>query len=172
MNNLESGLFLPIRFYSSLDEQDRYKSHVEGVAFIDLNYVHVDCVALAPFQVVYDQMDVAQSIQLDAICVDTNTLTNLPYNIPQWEEYVDIDNQLVYTSYLGNGDFSGLLSNGMYYFKLTIVDAQPETRYFYSDIFVISNCSSPDDTAEYRKWNQTESNLRSIDVSDLRITKE
>lgn len=176
MNNLESGLFLPIRMYESVNHQDRYKSQSLGVALIDLNYPYVDCKALAPFQIVYQQMDVATDIDIALICADTGTVTALDYDSNHWEEYIDLDAQLVHTSYLGTDDWGALTDNGLYYLRVTIVDANSYTRVYYSDLFMIANCITetilPDaDSAEYRKYSLDPESIRKVSVSDLRITK-
>jgi hypothetical protein len=167
---LETGLFLPIRFYESLAEQDRYKHQSVGVSYIDENFVYVDCKTLAPFQLLFSQMAVNRTISWKVICEGTLEETTMPYNAEHWQEYVDIDLQLIWTSYLGNDDFTGMLSNGRHWIEITIEDADAYTRVYYSDKFVIMNCiTSPYDIAEYRKTTPSDSDLRLIDATNLRI---
>lgn len=169
MTNLESGLLLPIRFYDTYEEQDRFKNQSVGVALTEQNYPYVDCKTLAPFQIVYAQMDYATSISWKLVCADTGAETSLTFTASEWQEYIDGDAQLVYTSYLGEGDFSSEAYNGLFYFEVTIVDAQAETRIFYSDLFMIDNCGETAyNVEEYRIWN-SQTDIRAIDANDLRI---
>jgi len=169
-SDLESGLFLPIRFYATLAEQERYKRQMEGIALLPENYIHVDCKTLAPFQVVFQQMALNTSVSWKLVCADDTTEIDMPYNASHWEEFVKFDEQLIWTSYLGNDDFTGLISNGKYYVVLTIVDANNYTRVFYSDFFMVSNCDEFYDTQNYRKFSPSNTDLRKINVAnDLRI---
>lgn len=167
---LETGLFLPLRFYDTLAEQDRYKVQSEGMALLPENYVHVDCTTLAPFQIVFSQVANNTSIAFKLVCVDTGAETILPYDAAHWEEIIDTALQLIWTSYLGTDDFTGLIGNGKYYLVVSIEDAYPYTRTFYSDVFMISNCvAGAYDTLEYRKWTSSDNDLRLIDATNLRI---
>ncbi len=167
MNELESGLILPLRFYRSKAEQDRYKNHVDGVAFLPENYVHVDCVAFAPFQIaLLTSNDNEPAITWKIVCAETEEETNLPVNGASWEQYFDATNQILYVSYLGNDDLSGYADKGMYYFVVSYTEL---VETFYSDFFYISNCANPDDIHEYRRW-ANKGDRRKIDTNDLRIT--
>lgn len=109
MNELESGLLLPIRFYNKIEEQDRYKNQSKGVALTELNYPYVDCTKLAPFQIKPLFNDFAESVTVEIVCADTGEKTNLPYDATKWDEQIDSDS--VYSlSYLGNSDFSKFTS--------------------------------------------------------------
>lgn len=170
-STLESGLFLPIRFYGTLAEQDRYKTLSVGVGLLDENYIYADCKTLVPFQVVFSQVDVNISISWKLICVDSLEETSMPYTAACWEEYVDVDQQMIWTSYLGTDDFTGTVDNGKYYIVLTIKDAQGVDRVYYSDIFIIRNCSTTYDVDDYRITTPSNDDKRLINTSDLRITK-
>lgn len=159
---------MPLRFYPTLQEQDRFKTHVVGVSFIDLNYVHADCRALIPFQIAFVNAQLLENIEWSAVCVDTGDEISLVWNNAKWEQWYDTEKGQVYVSYLGSDDLDGL-GNGKYYLKVTFPDAYP-IRTFYSDEFIISNCASPADISEYRRWNN-DTDLRKINVNDLRITK-
>ena len=169
MNNLESGLFLPIRFYDDLNQQDRFKNQSKDVKLIEINYPFVDCVSLAPFQVIRPFEYNTDSVVLTIICLSTGEETELPFHSGKWEEHIIGD--YIYLSYLGNDDFSGLLEKGIYYLRLDITDTQPVTYSKYSDLFSIANCANPDDLNEYRRWNDS-NGLRKINsADDLRIVK-
>lgn len=173
MTDLESGLFLPIRFYNASTEQDRYKRHSTGVALTEYNYPYVDCVSLAPFQLSYTKDVGALTVEFNAYCADNNTQISLTFNAAEWQEYIS-SNGTYYLSYLGEGDFTGELSNGTYYFGVAITFTDSERIEFYSDLFRVKNC---DDTAyeieEYRVHSPKVGELkRAIDATDLRITKQ
>jgi hypothetical protein len=170
---LETGLFLPIRFYTSLEEQNRYKRTSTGVALVDETYIYVDCVALAPFQIILEQFcDTGiVSAVITLICTDNNAETALPYTESCWELWFDYTNRRTYLSYLGTDDFSAYTYNGRYYIKLDVVDMCEYTTTYYSDIFVIRNCAVPYDLNEYRATSQNINDKRLIDTSNLRITK-
>lgn len=171
MNNLESGLFLPIRFYQYMTEQDRYKPQSEGVALTELNYPYVDCKTLAPFQVKFNSLSTALGVTFTAYCAESHEAIDLAYNASHWHEYID-DNGNYYLSYLGTDDFSSDISNGLYYFKVSI-QFSGETPYFYSDLVMIGNCGeTPYDIDEFRLHIQNDDTaVRAIDTTDLRITK-
>lgn len=171
MSNLESGLFLPIRFYLKETEQDRYKRHSLGVALTELNYPYVDCKTLAPFQVSYDSPIYSELILFYAACADTGELTSLDVNSEHWKENIENGNEYS-LSYLGSDDFSGVLSNGMYYLIVVVSFSGEVTADFFSDMIMISNCGAENDTDEFRIHSkQPGANFRAIDVTDLRITK-
>ena len=171
-SNLETGLFLPIRFYNSSTEQDRYKSQSEGVALINQNFVHVDCASLAPFQIILNNYceEGTDTIDVHIICTDSGESTDIGYDSDYWEYYTDYDNQRIYMSYLGTQDF-GSLGNGRYYLQITVVDKCEYTNIYTSDIFVISNCSLPADLTEYRLYGADNIEKRAIDATYLRIIK-
>lgn len=173
---LEQGLFLPIRFYSSLTEQNRYKRISTGVSLVDETYVYVDCVSLAPFQIILDSFCDSGlfEVTFNLICTDTESVTTLPYNPEHWEWYVDSTNQRIYFSYLGNDDFTDLLYNGKYYIQLIVEDTCEQTDTYYSDVFVIKNCAVPYDNNEYRITSANQNDKRLVDLdnlNNLRITK-
>lgn len=172
MNNLESGLYLPIRFYQYQTEQDRFKRHSTGVALTELNYPYVDCEKLAPFQVTYLNNVLALGVHFNAFCADTNEMISLPYNSAHWEEHID-DSGIYHLSYLGTDDLSGYLSNGLYYFGIVITFSNG-SPYFYSDLFMVANCGTTAyETEEFRVWNASSGDYkRLINITDLRITKE
>ena len=172
MNNLESGLLLPIRFYNTLEEQDRYKNHALGVALNEKTYPYVDCASLAPFQITWETRDYTYyaNNQLILICVDRGTETALPYNHLHWQEYVGTGDTH-YHSYMGTDDFSAFTFNGLFYleFRCTFTPTM-EFRIFYSDLFMIANCDETGyDIEDYRIWSSG-ANYRSVDATDLRIT--
>jgi len=177
MNNLESGLYLPIRFYAEQSEQDRHKRHSLGVSLTELNYPYVDCTSLAPFQVSFMSPTVASEILLYAKCADTDELISLTLQPTDYHEIVNSDG-IYYFSYLGSGNFAGDLNNGLYYLVIVIVVGE-ESNNFYSDLFMIKNCADaePYDIGEYRAFVsgsqiRSDDNLRAIDTTDLRITKK
>lgn len=171
MNSLESGLFLPIRFYWNISEQDRYKRHSLGVSLTDLNYVHVDCTTLAPFQISYMQGVTALGVSIALVCANGDNIVALPYNSAHWHEYID-DEGMYFLSYLGDDDFSSYTDNGLKYLIVTIQTSSGD-RSWYSDLFMISNCeTTPYGVEEFRSWVGSDStNLRAIDATDLRIVK-
>jgi len=178
---LETGLFLPLRFYNNLSEQDRYKRLSEGVALIDQAYIHADCVTLLPFQIILKQYceEGVSTITNTLICTDGDS-TVLPYTAASWELWSDTTNQLTYLSYLGDSDFTGYVNNGKYYLEITVVDMCGYTNTYYSDYFVITNCGTivtPPiiyDTVDYRITSPSDDDKRMIDIdnpNDLRIIK-
>jgi len=171
MNNLESGLFLPIRFYQYMTEQDRYKPQSEGVALTELNYPYIDCKTLAPFQLRFSSFSTALGVTFAAYCAESHTETSLAYNAAHWNEYIDSEGNY-FLSYLGTDDFTGDLTNGLYYFKVTIQFSGP-TPYYYSDLVMINNCEeTPYEIEEYRVYSPEVGELyRAIDATDLRIIK-
>lgn len=175
-SNLESGLFLPIRFYNSIDEQNRYKRLSIGVGLVDSVYVHVDCTSLAPFQVVlnnYCEEGVA-SVTFDLICIDGTETISLPFTENFWEAYSDYDKQTTTLSYLGEDDFSAYTTNGKWYIHLIVNDMCENTSSFYSDLFVIASCYSNNPIFQNENYRITSSNSndkRLIDATNLRITK-
>jgi len=174
MNNLESGLYLPIRFYHKLSEQDRLKRHSVGVALTELNYPYVDCSTLAPFQVSFSSGDVITGITLFAYCIGSTESVELSYSASDWQEFTS-DDGIYYLSYLGTSDFTGLLSNGLYYLELSLAFSDTSLT-FYSDLFMVGNCiSEAYETSEYRVTDQrigiSTEFMRLIDTTDLRITK-
>ncbi len=171
MNDLESGLFLPIRFYYQQTEQDRFKPQSEGVALTELNYPYVDCVSLAPFQVTYVNNVLALGVHLNAFCADSGEMISLTYNSAHWQEFIDTDG-VYHLSYMGTDDFTGELNNGLYYLGV-VIQFSNGSPYFYSDLFMIKNCSdTPYDTEEFRVHSPKVGTLyRTIDGTDLRIVK-
>lgn len=176
MNDLESGLFLPIRFYYQQTEQDRYKPQSYGVALTELNYPYVDCVSLAPFQLNTVSATLSDSVLFYAVCADSEELISLVYDSAHWQEYIDSEG-IYHLSYLGDDNFTGELSNGLYYFIVAIVwPGGGATANFYSDFVMINNCTDAAyDITEFRTYSEkvAQSNdlLRSINTTDLRITK-
>lgn len=164
---IESGLILPIRFYANLTEQDRFKRHSQGVSLTTLNYPYVDCTTLAPFQLSYIKDGIVTDIDWYIICADTGDITELDYNEDHWDSLILSDNRMrVY--YLGTDDFTGMINNGLHYFKVS-VQFNDETVDFYSDLFMVGNCGEePFSIDSFRAW-QSPNNLRQIDVNDLRI---
>ena len=166
---IETGLFLPIRFYETLTEQNRYKRISTGVALIDEIYIYADCKYLLPFQVVFFQDSTTSSIAWTLICSDTGEEIILPYNASEWETYNNQDFEWI--SYIGITDLSGLLSNGKFYIKLKVTNILSEVKEFYSDEFVIRNCSAYYDENNYRLTSPNQNDRRLIDTTNLRITK-
>jgi hypothetical protein len=177
MNDLESGLFLPIRFYGSLAEQNRYRPHAEGVSYIKENYVVVDSVSLAPFQLLLADTQPLIGIDWKLICSDTGEETPCetpriyPETNPTWEDYIE-SGGFRHLSYLGNSANS--MNNGLYYLYVSVsIQYDPETeivREFYSDEFRINNSASPHDITEYRRYSDNPSDKRIVDPNTLRIT--
>ena len=170
---IETGLFLPIRFYESLGEQDRYKRISKGVALPDEVFVYVDCDTLAPFQVVIKDNEELESVDWSIICLDTEEETVLPYTAADWEYWAYVPEQRL--SYLGTTSLSGYVTNGRSYLELTVTTSYLAETYinkYYSDIFVIKNCSDFYETDDYRITSTSNIEKRAIDVTDLRITKQ
>jgi len=114
---IETGLFLPIRFYDTLAEQNRFKRISEGVALIDEVYIYADCKLLLPFQIV-KLYSASHTLKWYLICIDTEETVELDVDYAYWELY---DNgTYTWISYLGQQDLSGYTSNGMYYIQLQI----------------------------------------------------
>ncbi len=169
MDNIETGLYLPIRFYLTSNEQDRYKRHSLGVALTELNYPHVDCTSLAPFQLTYDTDGLFGTADILLICADSSEQVVLPFNALSWEEVILATGEH-YLSYLGTDDFSGLTHNGLFYLQVSNVTGVGDTITYYSDLFRISNCdSTPYDVEEFRIYSPSQSDIRAIDTTDLRI---
>ena len=170
MNNLESGLYLPIRFYQNLSEQDRNKRQSIGVALTELNYVYIDCATLAPFQLLYPDTSAFISANIDVICANSGTIVNIPYNGASWNDKANDfgSNTLTYS---GDATLTGL-GNGLFYMAVNVVLAS-ETQTLYSDLFMIKNCGETSyTTQDFRIHNQQAgNNFRAIDPTDLRITK-
>lgn len=165
---IETGLFLPIRFYNTLAEQNRFKRISEGVSTIDEIYIYADCKYLLPFQIVFFQDEVTVSIDWKLICTDTEEETILPFNAANWETY--FDGTYEWVSYLGTEDLTGLVANGRYYFQVDITNSVTAVSSYYSDVFVIRNCNSYYTDTNYRLTTPDNNNKRSIDITDLRIT--
>ncbi len=165
---IESGLILPIRFYANLTEQDRYKRHSIGSSIPEVCYPYVDCTTLAPFQikgnaVADDLMTIAWSI----VCADTGVETELVMNLDYWADNVlDYDEHRI--MYFGTQDVSTSTANGLHYLKVVVTYTSGAVTY-YSDLFMIGNCGESSLPIEsFRTW-QAPDNLRSINVTDLRI---
>lgn len=170
---LETGLFLPIRFYESIQEQDRYKHQSEGVSYLPENYVYIDCKTLAPFQIAMFQIDDQFDLSWDwaLVCIDTEDEIIMPSGAaPQahWEAYHDTDKNMLYLSYLGDDDFFASLYSGRFYIRISVMLDAVLTIY-YSDIFIIANCDSLYSSVEYRKYSSSDSDKRLSDVNELRI---
>ena len=169
MSGLETGLLLPIRFYRTLAEQDRYKNQSLGVALTELNYPYVDCTKLAPFQVnvsdSFTEIDFPMEYSLTAICVDTGERINLPINITHWSQLIYGDTYSL--SYFGTDDFTGLLSNALYYLEIYADFEAWGVTYFYSDLFRTFGCESVGDNIDL--FVAKSSGGESIKVEDLRI---
>lgn len=144
MDYIETGLYLPIRFYQKLTEQDRYKRHALGVSLTELNYAYVDCQSLAPFQLVYDNEQFATSIGMDVICADSGERSVFAYNASLWDDVIVTDT-LHHLSYNAGGWYVGL-TNGKYYLEVTINIPGTSPIVFFSDLFMVGNC---DDTLLY-----------------------
>jgi len=175
-SNLESGLFLPIRFYNSLWEQNRYKRLSVGVGLLDSVYIHVDCTHLAPFQVVLNNYceEGVSSVTFNLICIDGTETISLPFNANYWELYSNYDTQTTTFSYLGEDDFSASTTNGKWYIELIVNDMCENTSTFYSDLFVIASCGVSETifaTENYRVTSNNPNDKRLIDTTNLRITK-
>lgn len=179
MDNIETGLYLPIRFYQSLNEQDRHKRHSLGVALTELNYPVVSCISLAPFQILHaidSSVDYyPNTVTIDIICADTNVVTPLTYNGQHWD--FTNQNDLFWLSYLGSEDWSGVITNdGLFYLEVYFEFASGNSATYYSDLFYM-NCTDDSgsgvyDVEEFRVHSQLAGdNKRLIDVTDLRITK-
>ena len=165
---IETGLFLPIRFYETLAEQDRFKRISEGVALIDEVYIYADCRYLLPFQITFYQDDTTVTVEWKAICTDTGDEIVLPYDPNNWESY--FNGTYEWVSYLGTEDLTGQLSNGRFYIQVILTNSLSEIRNFYSDIFVIRNCSDYYDENNYRLTTPNNNDRRLIDATNLRIT--
>jgi hypothetical protein len=169
INELETNLYLPIRFYNTIAEQDRYKPHVIGVSFIDLNYPYADQTVLAPFQVILQYYCATiDSIELYIICTDTLESVTLDVHLEHWEVYVDTVNEITYLSYLGNDDFSGLIGKGLHHLQLGVTDDCSNDSNYYSDYFMVDDLGGLAGIVEYRYLQSGE--LRGVNVNDLRIT--
>lgn len=164
---LETGLFLPIRFYETLAEQDRFKRISEGVSLIDEVYVYADCKTLLPFQIV-TAYTLGYSFKWYIVCLDTENISEMVVDYDYWEGWSTADN--LWISYLGNQDLSAYTSNGRHYIQVDFKDNNNVVKSFYSDIFVIRNCNNYYEDNNYRITSSSNSDRRLIDVTDLRIT--
>jgi len=168
---LETGLFLPLRFYNTITEQDRFKRNSIGLSLIDEIYLYADCDTLMPFQIYLTELDDIVDITINLICED-GTSTVLPYNSTEWEFYVD---ELQWVSYLGTDSFLGLYTKGRYYLQVDIeLDNTDNTVLsFYSDIFAVGDCATgSSDSIDYRTTTPSIMDKRLVDINtdDLRIT--
>jgi hypothetical protein len=166
---LETGLFLPIRFYNTLAEQDRYKRSSLGTSLVNEVFIYVDCKTLAPFQIVKAFSIAHNDAIWKLICVDGTETITLPYNSAAWEYYGD--GTYTWISYLGTENLTGYLNNGLYYLEVTLVDNNSETFIYYSDLFVVANCDDLYATTDYRLTSQSIMDKRLINATDLRIIK-
>lgn len=168
MDNIETGLYLPIRFYLTSSEQDRYKRHSLGVALTELNYPHVDCESLAPFQLVYEYEGYLSTVEINLICADSNEVIALPYNVGGevviWDDIITADG-LHHLSFFGNAWFGGYTSNGRYYLEVKIILPVGDPVIYYSDIFVIANCPGVSDGLH----SMVSEFSSTINVSDLKM---
>lgn len=169
MNDLDSGLYLPLRFTLERSEQDRYKRHSKGVALTELNYIYLDCRTLAPFQLTYPQTSNFVSADMRVVCADNESEVDIPYVSSSWD--VQISDGYSYLTYLADATVGGL-SNGLFYI---VVDIELSDGSFsmYSDLFMISNCDSePYESQNFRVHSLgSGNNFRAINATDLRITK-
>jgi len=166
---------LPVRFYNTLAEQDRYKRISKGVALVEEIYIYGDCKTLLPFQVIlnnYCEEGIVSAV-ITMVCASGDEF-ELPFNTSFWELWSNTTTQQTHLSYLGTDDFSGFFGNGTYYIKLDVIDMCENTSTYYSDFFVIANCDSTYDVDEYRITSQSNSDKRlvNINTNDLRITKQ
>lgn len=162
---IETGLFLPIRFYETLAEQNRFKRIAEGVALIDEIYIYADCNLLLPFQIV-KQSSASHTIQWFLVCIDESE-SELLYTEAEWEFY---DNgTYTWISYLGQQNLNAYTTNGMFYIRLEVTDSDSNVSTYYSDVFLIRNCDSYYDDTNYRLTSPSNSDKRLIDTTDLRI---
>jgi len=170
---LESGLFLPVRFYNTLAEQDRYKRISQGVALVNEICVYGDCDTLLPFQIILDNYceEGIVSAIITLVCAD-GVENELTFDPTKWELWSNTTTYTTHLSYLGTDNFTGLVSNGRYYIELNVTDMCENTSTYYSDFFMIANCDDLYDVDEYRitSPSQSDKRLTSIDPTDLRIT--
>lgn len=164
---IETGLFLPIRFYETLAEQDRFKRTSEGVALLNEVYVFVDCKSLAPFQLILPQFSLSLTVTWRIYCIDDTAPVELPYNDTDWEFYSDGYKHWI--SYLGAGDLTGYVNNGKSYLEVTITDNDAVEHIQYSDFFIVNNCGELYETTNFRLTSQSTNDKRTIDGTNLRI---
>lgn len=119
---IEAGLFLPLRFYDSLDQQERFKPLSEGVSN-NYSYVYVDSLSLIPFQIHTE----GYKVSVHAICVDTGEEIDLP-NI---EAATNSEGGSGLQMTIYHGDATDVLEpNALYYLKIVFSEST-----VYSDIF-------------------------------------
>lgn len=143
---IEAGLFLPLRIYSSLDQQERFKPLSQGVSN-KYSYVYVDSLALIPFQ----GYGLGVVTDVIAVCVDTGEETSLP----------DIASKVntLYGVYGYFGDGSCVLEpNTLYYLKIVANNAT-----LYSEIFKTLPDEPGDNIIKIEYWN-------TVDVGDIFYT--
>ena len=170
---LESGLFLPLRFYPTLAEQNRYRPISQGVGLLDETFIYADCTSLLPFQILIQQRESIEPALLAVKCADTGEteFDTDAFPVECWEQYLDVDKSVLWISYLGKDVFAGL-NNGRKWIEFSFLDEQSSLITFYSDIFMVSNCNITDPVYEldqYSKISEYGNESRAIDINDLRI---
>ena len=169
-STIETGLFLPIRFYDTLAEQDRFKRTSEGVSLINEVYIFVDCKTLAPFQIIFPRYSLALNITWRIYCIDDPDPIVLPVDYANWEFYFDGTKHHI--SYLGTADLTGFVNNGKNYIEVTVTDNDNKMFTYYSDFFIVNNCYELYETTNFRLTSPSDSDKRTVDGTNLRITNK
>jgi hypothetical protein len=167
-STIETGLFLPIRFYETLAEQDRFKRTSEGVALINEVYIFADCKTLCPFQIILPRYSATITQKWRIYCVNETMPAELPVNATEWEIYDDGTKHWI--SYLGTCDLRGYTNNGKSYLEVEIIDSDTVSHFYYSDLFIINNCDDLYETSNFRLTSPSVNDKRTIDGTNLRIT--
>lgn len=167
--NLEQGLFLPIRFYSDIEQKESNKPLSSGVSN-NYSYVYVDCKKLIPFQLYIPRPFVITAYRIWIVCVETGVeeeLLEIAYKcFGTFELEVGLDRGI-----LGyNGNATGMeLSEGLHYLHIEVEANYSETLQYYSDDFMVKSCELPEET-HYRVHSKDGQSYRLIDATNLRIT--
>lgn len=152
MKSYDIGLILPIRFYTQLGHQDRFKPNANGVSLTELNYPYVDIVRLTKFQIMYQAMSDTVSASMEIVCVQTEEVIDIGDIMPYCDLYTNVEAQLTYLSYSPLNVVTGLNTNAQYYFKITIEDYQSYTRVFYSELFMCTDTTTTS-MVKLEYWN-------------------
>jgi len=165
---LEQGLFLPIRFYTSITEKEKYKPLSQGVAN-NYSYVYVDSNRLIPFQIYIPYLYVIETVNITLHCVETGETTSLgdvaSKCVGTYEFEVGLDRGVL----IYKGDARGLgLATGLHYIDVNLSSPNGDII-LYSDDFMISEII-PLAQEDLRVHSPSPESFRLIDATNLRIT--
>ena len=165
---INSGLILPMRFYSALDKQMRFRGcgrYMQDEIRHNEYLISYGC-RLLPFQIVR-ATDVSTTTNLSIVNIATDAETDLTAAVDADDWVIETIGEFDYITYLGNNDIDDggcLIDTCNYYAKFN-----DGTYTWYSEVFKVVQ-SGFDDT-EYRIWSDARGCFREWDDDELRISK-